>query len=47
MKSDGPIKQQQQGQHRQISGGHVGVLLETNKDDDNQSGWNNVVALQR
>lgn len=41
-----PVEQQQQGQHRQIGGGDVGVLLETHKDDDDQCGWDDVVTLQ-
>ncbi len=41
-----PIEQQQQGQHRQIGGGDVGVLLETHKDDNDQCGRDDVVTLQ-
>ncbi len=44
--SNVPVEQQQQGQHRQIGGGDVGVLLETHKDNDDQCGWDDVVTLQ-
>lgn len=44
--SNSPVEQQQQCQHRQISGGDIGILLKTNKDDDNQCGWDDVVTLQ-
>lgn len=42
-----PIEQQQQSQDGQISGGDVGLLLETHKDDDDQRSGNNVVTLQK
>lgn len=44
--SNSPIEQQQQGQHRQVGGGDIGVLLETHKNDDNQCSRDDVVALQ-
>jgi len=41
-----PVEQQQQRQHGQIGGGHVGILLETHEDDDDQCGRDDVVTLQ-
>lgn len=41
-----PIEQQQQGQYRQVGGGDVGVLLEADKDDDDQSSRDDVVTLE-
>lgn len=42
-----PVEQQQQSQNGQISGGDVGLLLETHKDYDDQCSGNNVVTLQK
>lgn len=41
-----PIEQEEKGQRRQVGRGHVGLLLEADEDDDNQGGWNYVVALE-
>lgn len=41
-----PVEQQKQRQHRQISGGDIGFLLETHKDYDDQGGWDDVITLQ-
>lgn len=45
--ADAPVEQQQQSQDGKISGGDVGLLLETHKDDDDQRSGNNVVTLQK
>lgn len=41
-----PIQQEQQGQHRQVGGGDVSILLEADENDDDQCGRDNVVTLQ-
>lgn len=41
-----PVEQQQQSENGQISGGDVGVLLETHEDDDDQRGRDDVVTLE-
>ena len=45
--SDRPaIEEQQQGQHWQVGGRHVGFLLEADKDDDDECRRDDVVTLQ-
>lgn len=47
MAGHSPIKKQEQGQDRQVSGGDICLLLEADKDDDDKGCRDNVVALKK
>lgn len=41
-----PVEQQQEGERGKVGGRHVGVLLETDEDEDHQGRRDTVVTLQ-
>lgn len=41
-----PVEQKQEGEHRQVGGGHVGLLLEADEDDNDQRRGDHIVALK-
>lgn len=41
-----PIEEQQQCQCWQVGGGHIGILLKADEDQDHQQGRDTVVTLE-